>query len=287
MSATATTLDHLGIAGPVLAKLAETYAALGFTLTPTARHSGRITPDGPVVPFATGNRCIMLREGYLELIATIDASLPGNSLGRYLARYHGLHILALGMDDEAANLDRLRRAGIDIPGIAWLQRPVDDADPTGPQAKFGRLPLPEAPEGKLQLIRHHTPEALWQERFLTHANNIVALDGVVLAAADPADSTARLSRLAGLPATPDKAGGYVLTLPRGQVRVLPPAAFAAELPGVDIPALPFMGAIHLRSSDGGAAMAAILHGLGDPATRLPAGLLVPPSLAGGAALLVS
>ena len=72
------------------------------------------------------------------------------------------------MDDEAANLARLRRAGLAIPGVLHLERPVDDADPDGPRARFARLPLPDAPEGRVQLVRHLTPEAIWQERFMSH-----------------------------------------------------------------------------------------------------------------------
>ena len=39
--------------------------------------------------------------------------------------------------------------------------------------------LPDQPEGRINLVRHLTPEVLWQERFLRHANNAAALDEVV------------------------------------------------------------------------------------------------------------
>ena len=42
------------------------------------------------------------------------------------------------MLDEEANLARLRAAGLDIPGIAYLERPVEAG---GPIARFARLPL--------------------------------------------------------------------------------------------------------------------------------------------------
>ena len=126
MSAAADALDHVGIAATDLGALAADWEKLGFCLTPLARHSGRRTPDGPVVPFGTGNRCVMLREGYLELIAIVDPGAFSNTLDRFLARYAGIHILALSIEDEDANLARLRRAGIEIPGVAYLERPVDD-----------------------------------------------------------------------------------------------------------------------------------------------------------------
>ena len=108
----ATELDHAGVGGPDLAALAASYERLGFTLTPYARHVGK----------ATCNRCIMLRHGYLELIAPADPAIP-DRLHEQLQRYHGLHMLALGIEDPAATLDRLRRAGLDIAGVTPLEVP--------------------------------------------------------------------------------------------------------------------------------------------------------------------
>ena len=285
LSATAQSLDHVGIAARDLGALTAQYERLGFLLTPLARHSGRRTPDGPVVPFGTGNRCIMLREGYLELIAVIDPAAFSNTLDRFLARYAGLHIIALGIDDEDANLARLRRAGIDLPGIAYLERPVDDADPDGPTARFARLPWPEAPEGRLQLIRHLTPEAIWQPRFLDHPNRTTALEEVVLAVESPAESAARFSRLAGVPVTPDPVGGIRLDLPRGRVRLLPAEALPAVFPGATIPSLPFIAGLALRTADGGAALRRLLGDAGIAHAAHADAVIVPPDQAGGASLL--
>ncbi len=207
---TAIALDHVGVAARDLPPLAAAYERLGFTLTPVAQQSGRRRPDLPVEAFGSGNRCAFLRHGYIELIAILDPTLYDNGLGAWIERHAGMHILALAMADEQANLDRLRRAGLDIPGVAYLERPVEKG---GPTARFARLPLPDAPEGRLQLIRHLTPELVWQDRWMAHANGAVALDAAVLVAAAPAESAARLSRLAGLPVEPDPAGGFVLVLP--------------------------------------------------------------------------
>jgi hypothetical protein len=284
MSAAADALDHVGIAATDLGALAAQWEKLGFCLTPLARHSGRRTPDGPVVPFGTGNRCVMLREGYLELIAIVDPGAFSNTLDRFLARYAGIHILALSIEDEAANLARLRRAGIDIPGVAYLERPVDDADPDGPKARFVRLPLPDPAEGRIQLIRHLTREAIWQERFMTHPNRAVALSEVVLAVAAPAETGARFSVLAGRPLVPDPAGGYALALPRGRVRILPAAALEAVFPAVTIPCLPFIAGITLRTDDNNAAAARLLAERAIAHRAVPGGVLVDPSASGGVAI---
>lgn len=281
----AVSLDHVGVAGRDLGVLAAAYERLGFTLTPLARHAGKRTPDGPVEPFGTGNRCVMLRDGYIELIAIVDPAAFDNLIGSALARYAGIHIVALGIDDEQANLERLRRAGIDIPGVAYLERPVDDADPTGPQARFARLLLPDAPEGRIMLIRHLTPEAIWQERFMAHPNHAVALEEVLVAVPMPAETAARFARLAGRPAVPDPAGGFAVPLPRGRVRLLSREGLQQALPELQSPSLPFIAGVTLRSDDGNAAMAALLRTRAIRHRPVADGLLVDPSEAGGAALL--
>lgn len=283
----AQSLDHVGVAGADLAGLAAQWEALGFCLTPLARHSGKRTPDGPIVPFGTGNRCIMLREGYLELIAIVDPDAFSNTLDRFLARYAGIHILALSIDDEEANLARLREAGFDIPGVAYLERPVDDAEPDGLRARFARLPLPDPPEGRIQLIRHLTPEAIWQERFMVHPNHAVALAEIVLAVERPGETAARFSRLAGRPVTPDPEGGFQLELPRGRVRMLPPEALGRVFPGVAIPCLPFIAGMVVRTDDGAEAAGRLFAGRAIPNRRVGSGLLVDPAATGGVALLLA
>jgi hypothetical protein len=273
-------LDHIGLCTADGPALWAAYERLGFTLTPANRQSGRRSPDAPVEPFGTGNRCAMLRQGYLELLAILDLSGFDNGLGRFLDRYTGMHILAFGMEDAAAELERLRRAGLDISGIMPLQRPVEDGNPA--LARFSRLPLPDAPEGRVQLVQHHTPELMWQERWLDHANRAVALEEVILATPQPARSATGFSRLTGHAFEPDPAGGYVLPLPQGRVRILPPEALPAVLPGVAIPALPFLAGCTLRTDDGNAAIRRIA---GAAPRDIPGGLMVPPEAAGGTALV--
>jgi hypothetical protein len=276
-------LDHAGIAGHDLDALAVAFERLGFTLTPRARHSGRRKPDGPVEPFGTANRCIMLRQGYLELIAIVDPSCYCNGLERFLAHHPGLHIIALSIGDELENLRRLRQAGIDIPGVAWLERPVDDADPNGLRARFARLPLPDAPEGRIQLIRHLTPEAIWQPRFLDHPNHAVALEEVVLAVENPAESAARFSVLAGRAAVADAAGGFVLNFERSRLRLLPAETLHAELPEVVISSLPLIAAVTIRTDDGAKAIRRLAQGIAH--REAPDTVVVAPEAAGGAAII--
>ncbi len=238
-----TGLDHVGVAVPDLSAAAAEWEALGFTVQPLAPHLSNGQPTGTIgqgVPAGTGNRNIMLRQGYIELLATIDPARPSATIARFLAHHTGIHVLTLATDDEDAALAR-------------SSRPADPADPTGPPAEFARIPLIDA-DPRLQLLRHRTPELVWQPRFLAHRNRAIGLCEVIVAA-DTAFA-ARLARAAGLPVQPDPAGGTVLRLPGQQaVRVLPPEAATRLLPGAIIPALPAILGLVIQTEDPAAAPA--------------------------------
>ncbi len=89
-----TCLDHVAVVSRHADALFGAYERLGFALTPLSMHSGALGPGGPVVPWGTGNRCAMLRAGYLELIAIVDEERPCGIFPELLRRYKGLHIIA-------------------------------------------------------------------------------------------------------------------------------------------------------------------------------------------------
>jgi hypothetical protein len=201
-------LDHVGVVTRDLAALATQYERLGFTLTPLARHA-----DARI-----GNRCAMLRQGYIELLAVVDPAATSATLERFLARYPGVHILAFSVTDLQAEAARLQRAGIAAPAITHFERSVSDG--SSEMARFDLLQLPDQPEGRFNLVHHLTPDLLWQDRFLHHPNNAVSLLTVELAVAEPIATAARLSRLLGCPAVPDPVQGVSLELTRGRVRLI-------------------------------------------------------------------
>jgi Glyoxalase-like domain len=259
-------LDHVGVVTRDLTVLAGQYERLGFTLTPLARQS-----DG-----RTGNRCAMLHHSYIELLAVVDPNAHSATLDRFLARYAGIHILAFAIDDPQAELRRLQRAGVEAPSVADFERAIDDTDPTGPRARFALIQLPDQPEGRINLVRHLTPQALWQERLLRHANHATVLDEVALAVAEPAETAARFSRLIGCVVIPDPGGGFALDLARGSLRLKPPE------PGIGV--VPCITGLSVRTSDGNVAVSRLLAERGIPHRSRDNALIVEAAAAGGAEL---
>src|SRR5260370_26277990 len=135
-----------------------------------------------------------MEEGEYEIIGIVDPALYDNQLGRFLGRYHGIHIMALGIDDAEAQLKRLRKAGLAVKGVRPMQRKV--ATPSGEsEVRFKRVPLADAQEGRIQLIEHLTPGLMWQPHLLAHPNRVVALTETGLRAAAVPAAAHRLPRL--------------------------------------------------------------------------------------------
>jgi hypothetical protein len=251
---TAGVLDHVGVAVRDLGRAAVAWEQLGFRLTAPA---AQMTPgpDGTMLASGIANCRAMFRRGYVELIACVDPARPSATLGRFLERYQGIHVITLEVADAGLAASRLHLAGF-AADLTQSARPADPDKPDSPQARFTRLPLAGA-EPRLQLLQHHTPQLVWREAELHHPNRAVALEAVIIAADHPAELAARLSRAAGREVVPDPAGGFALNLVHGQVRVLPPEALGRVLPGTTIPCLPFVAGIVLRTEDENRAVSAL------------------------------
>jgi hypothetical protein len=267
-------LDHVGVVSRDLTVLAQQYEQLGFTLTPLARQT-----DGRI-----GNRCAMLQQGYFELLSALESGAGSATLDRLLARYAGIHILAFAMPDEQRTVARLRRGGFSDPAVMQIERGFDDSDPSGPHARFRLIALPEQPEGRINLVRHLTPEVLWQERLLRHPNNAVVLAEVIVLVSEPAEAAARLSRIAGSAVVPDPAGGFALDLPRGRVRLLTAAALSAVFSDVVVAEPPRVVGVTVQTSDGNQALRRLLAERGIAHRQRSDALLIDGEAAGGVAL---
>jgi hypothetical protein len=200
----------------------------------------QVNPDGTRT--GTGNVCAMFARGYIEMLfKTADTPL-GAELDISMARYRGVHLTAFAVADAGKAHERLGAAGFALRPLVNMQRPVDTK--TGPAtAAFtvARVERGAMAEGRIQILTHHTEDAVWQRRWLAHPNGARALASVVIVVADVEEASARFSRFTGRHATPTRSG-QMIALDRGRVVLVTRAAFEAALPEIAVADLPFMGA---------------------------------------------
>lgn len=234
-------LDHVGhfVRDPQAASRA--LARAGFAPTPV---SVQVVPDpeGAPRPTGTGNVTAMFSRGYIEvLFKTADTAL-GRELEAALARHAGVHLAAFAVADAAAAHRRLASAGFRMQPLVHMQRPVETAGAPGIAAfTLARLEAGQMPEGRIQILTHHTEAMVWQSRWLSHPNGAVALTDVIIAVHDLEDAVRRFARFTDRKAIPSPSG-VTIELERGRVQLVSAQAFARKLPDVPIPSLPFVGA---------------------------------------------
>ena len=239
-------LDHAGAIVRDLDAGAARWEKLGFALAPASRQHGKMPAREDEGPWATANRCAIFRQGYLELIGVVDAA-AFNPWDRFLARFEGLHLLALRVADaDAAYLGLATRTDTLYPPVQRQRRlDVDGAERTmGFRNIFSRDDA--YPEGRYIIIEHQTPEYLWQPRYLNHPNGALALDAVLLCAEDLPAQQARLETLTGRAATTGADGVQRFALPGGGAIELHGAeAFCARYDWHP-PALPCFAGVEVR-----------------------------------------
>ena len=185
-------LDHTAFFVPEMAPAAALLEACGFRLTPLTVQTNR--EGDKTVPSGTGNRCAMLREGYIELLtATSDTPLAAQ-LRERIADHPGIHLAALSTADTAAEHRRLGEAGFPTLPLVDMRRPVGD---DFARFSIARIAHGTMPEGRAQFLTHHTEHLVWLPDMLDHPNGAEALTALWIAADDPAEVAARYARFTG------------------------------------------------------------------------------------------
>lgn len=181
-------IDHLLVGVRGLDEAATAWRRLGFTLTPLGRHVG----------WTTANLCVMLEQGYIELLGVLDPSGVRHDIAAFLERGEGGMGVALATDDAAATGEAWRRSRFAIAGPDALARRIDEAGTTT-ELRFANV-TPEVPEfGGFVLFAcfHETPERVRRPDWLAHANGARRLRSCTLLADPPEATASALARLLG------------------------------------------------------------------------------------------
>jgi len=227
-------LDHLAHFVPDLEAAAAVWEKLGFAVTPLSHHEVAGKPAG------TSNRCVMLEEGYLELLAPTMDTPNAQRVRERMKRFVGVHLACFGTPDAAAEQRRLAGQGFDPEAVVQLKRKIE----TGATVEFRVVYVPpdRMPEGRVQYCEHVTPAQVWREGFV----NPVRLRAVYVVADEPEEVAARWGRFGGLLPRPED-GLVRLDTARGRV-VIGRQRNMAKLLG-SAPAAPALAGYALSCSD--------------------------------------
>lgn len=244
------TLDHVALVTPDLNGSKEDYERLGFRLTRESAHRGKLTPEGPVEPWGSGNRCAMFRQGYFEILGVVDEKLPHDRFRALAQRFHGVGLVALGCE-RAEELFRSRKdriAGLKPPVEIGREVPLGlDGDATKPGVfRIVRVESEAFPEAELLFIEHATPDVLWQKSLLDHPNGVQALAGVTVCSEDPEETAERFERIT---LRTREEGELRFALDEGSVEIASVDDVTARFKDVVLPAVPCVAVVTLAVSD--------------------------------------
>jgi glyoxalase-like protein len=248
-------LDHVAhfVRGAEAASRA--LARAGFAPTPP---SIQVNPDVAVGTqlTGTGNVTAMFARGYIEVLFKTADTVLGREFDAMLARYAGVHLAAFAVADAQRAHERLRGGGFRVRPLVKMQRPVEtEAGDDVAAFTIARVEPDVMPEGRIQMLTHHTEAAVWQPRWLMHPNTAIGLIDVVIAVDDVGEAAARFSRFTGRAATP-MPGAALVRLDRGGVYLVAHDRAAEKLPEVPATTLPYILGYAVRVQSLAAAEAA-------------------------------
>jgi len=227
-------LDHIVHAVRDLDAGADFYRRAGFMVGARNRHS-----------WGTHNHIVQFPGFFMELLTVAEpemlsgegfAALFGDFNRRFLERHEGLSFMLLESEDAKADAAQFRAAGIARSEALHFERAGKGADggtvTVGFSLAFARDA--GAPEVGFAICRQHHPQHFWNTALQQHANGATGIAGAVLVAQNPADHHIFLSAFTGERELHAGSGVLTAPTPRGDIRVMDPAAFRARF-GIDAP----------------------------------------------------
>jgi catechol 2,3-dioxygenase-like lactoylglutathione lyase family enzyme len=253
-------IDHLVLAVADLEAARQRYGALGFTLTPPARH-----------PFGTANSLVQFDGAFLELLSVVEPALiPPHAPGRfsfaafnrdYLERGEGFSMLVLDSRDARADAEAFRQAGLATYEPFDFSRPAKL--PTGEDVKVGfSLAFTghrDIKSAGFFVCQQHAPERFWRPEYQRHDNTAVTVKEVCLVAPRPLHFAEFMQGFAGSDQVAASEHQVDVATARGIITVLTADGFAKRY-GITPPRahrLPALAGFTLGVSDHDAMQAAV------------------------------
>jgi hypothetical protein len=258
-------IDHVVIVVRDLDAARDTFARMGFTVTPRGFHS-----------VGSQNHCVMFGRDYVELLVSPEEN-PHPSRQHYteFARQgEGLAAIALQSRNAKGAYTELLWAGFAPSDPLELARPV--VLPGGARdARFRLTQIPPGalPGGRVFVCEHLTRDLVWRPEYQRHANGAIELAAVAILCDDVVQTAKPYERLFDVKAKPI-AEGLLVETGGAPLAFVTAGALAKRLPELWISArpAPLMAALFIRVANREAAAAALAARGLEPA-RMPDGSL--------------
>src|SRR5437868_9174594 len=103
-------LDHVGYFVGDLDAAGSQLERLGFRVS-LANVQTNTDASGALTPSGTSNRLARLKRGFIEMLAATHDTPLADQFNQAIARYSGLHLIALSAEDMRRERDRLEGMG--------------------------------------------------------------------------------------------------------------------------------------------------------------------------------
>ena len=245
-------LDHVGWMVPDMERASVVFEKLGFPLTPFSVHGDRDPATGELKPVGSANRLAMLPRGYLEILTPVDGvdSPVTRHMKSAIAHHTGAHLVAFAASDVGEMVPKIEAQGFQVQPTVHLRRTVEAEDGSQVELSFTvvRSAFEHFPEGRVQVVTHHTPEHMWQKRYLPTENGITGLLEVAMVAREPREAAARFARFLDRPID-GLTSPLAVRLDRGAIRFVDPRGAAEHYGRISRPPMPAICSVTLTSSD--------------------------------------
>ena len=230
--------DHIGYFVPDLDAAGGQLEKLGFQVSGINIQYNE-NAAGELGLTGTSNKLVKLNRGFVEVLAATSESALADQLKQMLARYQGLHVIALTHPDMERTAARLSKVEIATQDVVRMRRKVMvKGEDTLTAYTILRVKPGRFPEGRLQILTNHTPENFWLPGEMDHPNGADRLTDLLVCVEDIEEAVARYERFFGKDAV-TMGGLRTLDLDRGRFHFVTTELAKAILPGFAPPTLPY------------------------------------------------
>ena len=248
-------IDHVVVLVRDLHRAQQTYARMGFTLTPRGFHT-----------LGSQNHCLMFCGDYVELLAVPRPHPALQYFTDFLANGEGLGAIALATDDADGLHAGLAADGIAADAPLEFSRPVEGLG----EARFRIVQLPPqaSPGCRMFACQHFSRDIVWRPEYQRHANGATEIAAVAVIAEFPESAAACYGRV--MAAAPQKIEeGFLVQTGSAPIALATRWKLGHRLHGVGLPLRPRpqVAALFVRVADR-AATATLLRRNGLQAAKL-------------------